>query len=440
MPARKPTPVTVSNDNHEIKIYTTESHGRPLYQLSYYRGGKRERRSFADINEAKREARIILGEMARNSIQAENLTAAEIESYTIARRVLAPHNVPVHVAAETFAAVCEQLPADVSVHDAVRYFNQFNRGVERKQINDLIEEYASARRASGVSQAYLSLVTRYITGFGRFTAGRMLPDLRARDVDDFLRAIPWEPITKNDARYKIVAFANWAKNRGFLPRDWNEFDGAMEYIEPVKEVTIFTPEEMERVLLTMGKHLATPFVAIGAFAGLRTAEITRLDWKNVNFERGFIEVRADTCKTRARRLVPISDNLRAWLQPFAVPSGPVVVTPQSISSVVTRNADIAGVKWKRNALRHSFVSYRLASTNDPARTALEAGHDQTMLFKFYREVVTPEMGAKWFAIMPPPGFEHVKLKKRAYHTTPRGEMPRRSPSAIYSLTPQLANP
>ena len=43
MPTRKPSPVIISNDQQEIKIYTTESHGRPLHQLSYYRGGKRER-------------------------------------------------------------------------------------------------------------------------------------------------------------------------------------------------------------------------------------------------------------------------------------------------------------------------------------------------------------------------------------------------------------
>ena len=79
------------------------------------------------------------------------------------------------------------------------------------------------------------------------------------------------------------------------------------------------------MLHASGRRLTTPFLAIGGFAGLRSAEIERLDWKNVNFERGFIEVRADTCKTRARRLVPISENLRAWLKPFAMPSGPVVL-------------------------------------------------------------------------------------------------------------------
>lgn len=141
MPARKTAPVTISNDQQEIKIYTTESHGRALHQLSYYRGGKRERRSFADLNEAKREARIILGGLARDSIQAENLTGVEIQSYTVARRVLAPLNVPVHVAAESFVAARSILPADVSIQDAVLYFNRFNKGVVRKQINELFEEH-----------------------------------------------------------------------------------------------------------------------------------------------------------------------------------------------------------------------------------------------------------------------------------------------------------
>ena len=400
MPARKAAPVIVSNDQQEIKIYTSESHGKPLYQLSYYRGGKRERRSFADLNEAKREARVILGDLAREAIQAENLTAAEIESYTIARRILAPHSTPVHVAAEIFAAAREQLPASVSIHDAVRYFVQFNRDVERREMRELLDEYLAARQASGVSRAYLWLMRRNVGQFARFTAGRMLPDLRARDLDDYLQQTKLAALTKNGVRDHVMTFCRWAIGRGYLPRGWREFEEAVIYQVPVTDVAIFTPDEMGRLLKTSGGHLATPFLAIGAFAGLRSAEIERLDWKNVNFERGYIEVRAETCKTRARRLVPISDNLRAWLKPFAMPSGPVVPY-RGVANVHARIAVRAGVEWKKNALRHSFVSYRLALTNDGAKTALEAGHDQGILFRHYREVVTPELAAQWFAIMPP---------------------------------------
>ncbi len=401
MPARKPAPVIISNDQQEIKIYTTESHGRPLHQLSYYRGGKRERRSFADLNEAKREARIILGEMARDNIQAENLTASEIESYTVARRVLAPYNTPVHVAVEAFVAARQALASDVTIQDAILYFNRFNRGLLRKRISDLSEEYLAARRSSGVTENYLGTLERYLREFGCHTAGRMLPDLRACDLDSYLQSRPgWGPRSKNDARQKLITFSRWAKKHGYLARDWYEFDAAIFYNEPVTDVTTYTPEELERLLKAAGKHLATPFIAIAAFAGLRSAEITRLDWRNVHLDRGFIEVRADICKTRARRLAPVGENLRAWLEPFAMPSGRVVVH-HNITAAVNKIAVRAGLPTKRNALRHSFVSYRLALTHDPARTALEAGHDQSVLFQFYREVVTPEMAAKWFAIMPP---------------------------------------
>ena len=33
-------------------------------------------------------------------------------------------------------------------------------------------------------------------------------------------------------------------------------------------------------------------MAIGGFAGLRSAEIMRLDWKHIRFDRGFIECEA----------------------------------------------------------------------------------------------------------------------------------------------------
>lgn len=53
---------------------------------------------------------------------------------------------------------------------------------------------------------------------------------------------------------------------------------------------------------------------VSHFAGLRTAEIEWLDWRKVNLAGKFIEVKAKKAKTRARRLVPITPNLGAWLE------------------------------------------------------------------------------------------------------------------------------
>ena len=56
--------------------------------------------------------------------------------------------------------------------------------------------------------------------------------------------------------------------------------------------------------------------------------------------------------------------------------------------------------WKHNALRHSFISYRVAATQDVAKVSLEAGNSPQMIFRHYRELVRPADAVKWFAIAP----------------------------------------
>ena len=56
--------------------------------------------------------------------------------------------------------------------------------------------------------------------------------------------------------------------------------------------------------------------------------------------------------------------------------------------------------WKHNALRHSFISYRVAETQDVAKVSLEAGNSPQMIFKHYRELVRPDAAKAWFALMP----------------------------------------
>jgi integrase len=60
-----------------------------------------------------------------------------------------------------------------------------------------------------------------------------------------------------------------------------------------------------------------PFVALGAFAGLRTAEIHRLEWQDIDFHGGHIIVGKHKAKTGQRRIIPVLPALKAWLEPLA---------------------------------------------------------------------------------------------------------------------------
>ena len=72
----------------------------------------------------------------------------------------------------------------------------------------------------------------------------------------------------------------------------------------------------------------------------------------------------------------------------------------------------AGVKWKKNALRHSYISYRLALMPDTARVALECGNSPNIIFKHYRELVAPEQAQEWFNILPTGDYPRCLLARR----------------------------
>ena len=181
--------------------------------------------------------------------------------------------------------------------------------------------------------------------------------------------------------------------------------------------TIFSPHDITCFLAHALPELI-PFLAIGTFAGLRSAEIERLDWSEVHLVERFIEVKASKAKTASRRIVPIPENLARWLAPHAKPEGAVVpfdnVAKQIGWLVEATNeglqaaAEEAGqspskvrpLSWKKNALRHSFISYRVAEIQNVTQTALECGNSPAIIFRHYRELVRPVEAKAWFGIAP----------------------------------------
>ena len=169
-----------------------------------------------------------------------------------------------------------------------------------------------------------------------------------------------------------------------------------------KAPEIFTVDEL-RGLLEAAQRVepdVLPMLAIGAFAGLRDAEIKRLDWSEVRLERGHIEVGAAKAKSARRRIVPMQLNLVAWLRPYSGKHGKVV--PEGWRGKIDRVCEAAGLtRWPSNGLRHSFASYRLAAIHDAPRVASELGHTSPqMLYSTYREVVLPEEAERYWDIMP----------------------------------------
>ena len=58
------------------------------------------------------------------------------------------------------------------------------------------------------------------------------------------------------------------------------------------------------------------------------------------------------------------------------------------------------MKWKQNALRHSFISYRMAMVKDANQMDLGEGSSPYIIFRNYLELVTQTQATNWFSIEP----------------------------------------
>ena len=165
------------------------------------------------------------------------------------------------------------------------------------------------------------------------------------------------------------------------------------------EIEILTVAQTARLLESASAE-TLPYWAIGAFAGLRSAEIERLDWREVDFESGLIEVKASKSKTASRRHIPMQPNLRAWLAPYRNASGPVC--PIGLRKKLGADRERAGLreKWPQNGLRHGFGSYHLARFADTAALALQMGNSPAMIFRHYRELVKPRAAEAFWNLHP----------------------------------------
>lgn len=235
--------------------------------------------------------------------------------------------------------------------------------------------------------------------------------LTPQDVADWLAGLNCSPRSFNNFTLALRTFFKFCQSRRWLSKDSDLLAQVERRTGGKSDIEIFTPAELRAILAAASPRVAT-CIAIQAFGGVRTAELFRLTWTDLNRRKGHIEIVAGKAKTASRRLVPIKENLAAWLRDAERETGRV--WPVAESEYYEKQAaagKAAGISWKANALRHSFISYRVAESKDVAGASLEAGNSPKMIFEHYRELVTPEEAAEWFGILPTAGAANIVTLK-----------------------------
>ena len=352
-----------------------------LFTVAYYHEGKRQRRVFGNFDDANKEANEIATKIAHGRLNAEELTGADRDSYLGALDLLKPIGIPLRSAVEAF----------VAEHAKKR------DPIGNKLVPELVDELLLTKKRDGLSLRYIQSLRSHLKRFAAsFPTGIGL--ITSKLIEQWLAGLSVGPRARNNIRMSVVTLFEHARRHGYLMKHQRtEAEDVTRAKERGGEIGILRPEELSKVLMKADPEAAL-FLALGAFTGLRTAELIRLEWTDINFNRGHVIVGKHKSKTATRRLVPIQPNLMEWLAPHRGMSGRVFVSEHAADRTIAFAKE--HVKWPSNALRHSYATYRLAGTQDAAKVALEMGNSPTMLFTNYRELADEHDAKAWFAIVP----------------------------------------
>jgi|ERR1043166_5988790 integrase len=397
---KKASPQTVEYRGSSATIYLQNSRHTTRYEVRFYDvDGVQQRSTFASREAAREFAEAAVHEIVDHRSNFVTLRGQEACDYQHLIRQLSPTGLSVREAANLLFDSVRLLEGSAGILDAVKYYVD-NRPRKSPDISvgRVVDELLDLKQREGaVGKLHLRDLRIRL---GRFAEAfnRPISSVSSVAIREYILAQPVSERTRHNLRTTLAMLFNFAASEGYLPADHKGVPRPTKRRRAKLAVQVFSVEEMSKLLdAATGNQLVA--LAICGFAGIRAEEVKRLQWEHLNFEEGHIVVPDAVAKCEERRIVPMADNLRAWLAPLRCNSGPVCPFA-NLAIVFHRIAKRAGIAWKRNGLRHSFISYRVAILKNVPQVAFEAGNSPVMVQRHYLKCVTEQMAQKWFKLFP----------------------------------------
>lgn len=341
-------------------------------------GKKRERLTFSTKSEANNFAELKRQERKQMGLSAFDLTENEKRA--------------------AFGEYKKVKEAGFHLQDVVKtYLDNHKIHSQSKTVSEVVKEILDKNTTLGFKKLTMEVKTAVLNKFCRNFGDKLISEIQPKEIELWLNSdTTWTNQTKINYHRYLTAVWNYAKKHGYC------IDNPLHKIEkPVledKPVEILTVEQARLLIQLVSRDpKLLAFVVVGLFAGLRISELDKLTWEEIDLGTGLIEVTAAKSKTRARRHVTISENLRNHLAFIPVlPSGPITY-PKVQRNYKLKSFLKGKLKLPKNCMRHSYASYFLALHKDAAKTSHELGHsDPSMLFAHYRALVSEAQAKEYW--------------------------------------------
>ena len=364
-----------------VNIYR-QGQGRTRYFVTWTGENGRQRAAFNNEVTAHQRAEEIIEDFRRGVSLRNNITSAQAARIAEYSSVLSEHN--------------------VSLGDAVKFFvsHVTNTAKTKKDALHAAHEYLRSFEEQSSKNRHYSTVRSICMQFGR-AFGKTLDAITLKELDTYLRGISSSGRTRNNHLGTLKTFFKWAQKWGYMATGEMEIDKIDHFKQAISPIEIFTPEEMRKLLANASEELL-PALVVGAFAGVRTAEISRMHWEDIRLDEKVIMLDSQKTKTKRRRMPLICDNLAAWLEKLKGDKTGLIRCGQTkFHRDRAALCEKMGIPWKDNGLRKSYISYRMAQPDaDAQKVSKQCGNSADMVEECYKGLVPPSAANEWFSTLP----------------------------------------
>lgn len=401
-------PIAIRDGSAVVKIYprriVRSGRAYDTFEIRYVLNGERHRHSRPTEAEARTLAKEKVRLIATGHAAVSSLTPADAAALSRAREILG--KTPIEIAASEYVDACHQI-APARLHEAASFWVLHHPATTSQTVPRAVEILLAERAQDGLGKRQLGSLRHRLEHFAA-SFPTTLSHLASADIEAWMReqqeARSWSAQTRNHYRAAISVLVHFAIRKGWAPASWDPLRTTPKATVERGAVTIYTPAELARLLTAASAHenaaWLVPMIAIGALAGLRPSEIQRLTWSDVHWRANAIHVAKGKVRSRGERLAPMNNALKTWLKPHAGEDTARIVPRNNPYAALRAVHASAEVPVQPDALRHSFVSYRLGITRDLQQVSDETGTDARTLVKHYRRPLTAAEARRWFKVSP----------------------------------------
>jgi integrase len=301
-------------------------------------------------------------------------------------------------------------PFGKTIGDAVAHYLDFLRSKQATEDSPLVTEalprwlgYKEAGTDGVLRSRSLESLRQWSRRLAVIFPTQRLKELTydlIRTAKDELKTTEGQPASVHLRKHFIShlgQFLNWCIQQGLT--DTNP-TVRIKVKTSVPEALFLTLAQCKRLVSLLNRPEFKPVVgsvAIGLFAGVRVAEIGRLQWADINLDQMQISVVRKSAKTKRGRSITITPVLKSWLVNLDQ-TQPFIGTPPR--RLVERFKKELGFPWSQNVIRHTFATYWQSHNRDAARLSANLGNTEAVASKSYVRLVSKADAEHFWSLYP----------------------------------------